>query len=223
MSDRTKSALKFLAVFSVLVLLVCICGPLFITHVGSGQIIVKDCDGAPTVWRSPRDDGFHLTDLCKIQTYHPVMDRRFQVTAMREEVRVSADGLKIHPVEYVIRGVLTVVAPEDDADMFRLPARYPSERALFDSILPQVTRIARERVVDSAWLRTGGGGWIARRFRDGFESRLQRLPQSEYLWSSVQGRRELETEINEVLRVDGDGVWLSIAVALDAVEVVPER
>ncbi len=78
------------------------------TTVDDDQIVLKDCDGAITVWRRP---GVHQIGLCERRKY-PART----VVSFGERVQMN--------VPAVVRGSLQILMPEDDEQMILLDRVY---------------------------------------------------------------------------------------------------
>jgi hypothetical protein len=201
---HTKSRLEtFLIAACIAIFLAALVLGSLTSRVGAGEIMVKECGGERTVWRSPADKGFHWIGLCVTRTFHAIMYRSFSVQAKREGVN------------YFIRGVATVRAPEGDADLLALSGRFPSEEALFNrSVLARVMETTRRLAEDPIWLKTRRGGWVQNQFKDGLEYGLKRLSPTGHIWSSHESRHELQNEINIALQTGVSEDHLPITVEL---------
>jgi hypothetical protein len=159
----------------------------FVTSVGSNEIVIEDCDGDLTVWRSPRDAGLHWDGLCRTETYHADGFVRF-----KEPVQ-GADA------DVTLRGSVAVKLPSDDEAMRQLHRTYGSYEAFLDTdIVPVVLEELRAAAADPDWHQPKGG-YVARKAKDALEYTLKRVSPVGAIWTSPEAKRALTEDVRRRL------------------------
>lgn len=175
-----------LAVIGV-VLVACLLSYPFLTSVDQGEIVIKDCGGDLTVWRSPQDEGIHWDGLCRTETYGAAAGRKFK------EPLPGAD------VDVMIRGRAYALLPSDDAAMLALHRAYGSEDAFLDqAIMPAVMEDIRAAVADPAW-HEPKGNIVERKLKGALEYGIRRISPTGAIWSSHETKRALTDDIRRRL------------------------
>lgn len=172
---------------------------LFVTDVGTGEIVIKDCGGDLTVWRHPRDAGTHWDGFCRTETYDQVI-----VIPFKEPV--SVDGAWI-----TLRGRFLITLPTDDGTMLGLHRAYVSEAGLRAAMSPLAFQALREAAAEPSWHQPKGG-IVARKAKDALEYAMKRVSPIGAVWTSPEAKHALADAAQQ--RIDflmaGTGVSASI-------------
>lgn len=189
-----------LAVIGV-VILVCALAYPFVTSVGRGEIVVKDCGGDLTVWRSPRDEGLRWDGFCRTETYGAVVGVKLS------EPLPGAD------VDVTLRGRAYASLPADDAAVIALHREYGSEDAFVArAIAPAVLEDVRAAVAEPDWHRPKGN-IVERKLKGAIEYGMRRVSPTGAVWTSHEAKRALSTDIQR--RLDARSFPAGIRVVVD--------